>query len=108
MSRLTNLSTADFANGGTLSFSVPFGGCVGARESDGVDLSEGAAVDSVVFFFSPAACAGTGVEGRGEGATLFCYNLESVCIALTLFRWFLTFGAPFVGAQRCSRFLRLA
>jgi len=70
------------------SFSVPFGGCVGARETDGVDLSECVAADSEAFF-SPVDCGGTGVEGRGEGARVF---LETT--------------PP--GAHRCSRFLRLA
>jgi hypothetical protein len=70
-------------------FSVPFGGCVGAREADGVDLSESAAAESVTFFLSPADCAGTGVEGRGECAAPFL-------------------DTTFAGAHRCSRFLRLA
>ena len=52
-------------------FSVPFGGCVGAREADG----EGAAAESATFFLSPAGCGGTGVEGRGEGAAPFCRDL---------------------------------
>jgi len=52
-------------------FSVPFGGCVGAREADGVDLSEGAPADSVTFFLSPDGCAGMGVEGRRERAAPF-------------------------------------
>jgi len=58
-------------------FSVPFGGCVGAREADGVDLSEGAATVSVTFFLSPAGCAATGVEGRGECAAPFYRDLVS-------------------------------
>jgi hypothetical protein len=58
-------------------FSVPFGGCVGTREADGVDLSEGAAVESAAFFLSPADCAGMGVEGRGEGAAPFYRDLVS-------------------------------
>ena len=57
-------------------FSVPFGVCVGAREADGVDLSEGATAESVTFFLSPAG-AGTGVEGRGEGAAPFYRDLMS-------------------------------
>jgi hypothetical protein len=55
---------------------VPFGGCVGARETDGEDLSEGVVADSVPFF-SPAGCGGMGVEGRGECATPFYHDLES-------------------------------
>jgi hypothetical protein len=58
-------------------FSVPFGGCVGAREADGEDLSEGAAAESTIFFLSPAGCAGTGVEGRGEGAAPFYRDMVS-------------------------------
>jgi hypothetical protein len=57
-------------------FSVPFGGCVGAREA-GVDLSEGAAAESVTFFLSPVGCGGTGVEGRGECAAPFYRDLVS-------------------------------
>jgi hypothetical protein len=57
-------------------FSVPFGGCVGAREADGVDLSEGADAESTTFL-SPAGCGGTGVEGRGEGAAPFYRDLVS-------------------------------
>lgn len=56
-------------------FSVPFGGCVGAREADGVGLSESAAAESATFFLSPAGCGGTGVEGRGECAAPFCRDL---------------------------------
>ena len=89
-------------------FSVPFGGCVGAREADGVDLSEGAAAESVTFFLSPASCTGTGVEGRGEGVApapfyrdLLQYNSLGVPPVLTL-------DTTFAGAHRCSRFLRLA
>jgi hypothetical protein len=58
------------------SFSMPFGGCVGARETDGVDLSECVAADSEAFF-SPVDCGGTGVEGRGEGAIAFYRDLVS-------------------------------
>jgi hypothetical protein len=87
-------------------FSVPFGGCVGAREADGVDLSESAAAESVTFFLSPADCAGTGVEGRGECAAPFYRDLVSAypsrrSTALTL-------ETTFAGAHKCSRFLRLA
>jgi hypothetical protein len=69
----TDLSTAGFAEEGVLVFSVPLGGWVGPREAVGVDLSEGAGAVSV-FFLSPAGCAGTGVEGRGESAAPFCYG----------------------------------
>jgi hypothetical protein len=79
-----DLSTAGFAEG----FSEPFGGWVGPREADGVDLSGGVAVDSVDFFLSPADCGGTGVEGRGEGARPFCCDWESACINFPMFRWF--------------------
>lgn len=58
-------------------FSVPFGGCVGAREADGVGLSEAAAAESATFFLSPTGCAGTGVDGRGEGAAPFYRDLVS-------------------------------
>jgi hypothetical protein len=68
-----NLSTAGLAED---CFSVPFGGCVGARE-DGVDLSEGAAAESATFFLSPASCVETGVEGRGECAAPFYRDLVS-------------------------------
>jgi hypothetical protein len=71
-----DLSTAGFAEEGVLGFSAPLGGWVGPREVVGVDLSEGAAAVSV-FFLSPAGCAGTGVEGRGEGAAPFCLGKES-------------------------------
>ena len=69
----TNLSTVDLAED---DFSVPFRGCVGAREADGVDLSEGAAADSATFL-SPAGCGGMGVEGLGEGAAPFYRDLMS-------------------------------
>ena len=55
-----------------LGFSAPFNGCV--REFDGVNLSAEAGKSSVVFFLSPAEGAETGVEGRGEGAAVFCRN----------------------------------
>lgn len=71
----TNLSTG-LVDDCAPSFSVPFGGCVGARETDGVDLSEGVVVGSATFF-SPPSCAGTGVEGRGECVTPFYHDLES-------------------------------
>jgi hypothetical protein len=72
-----NLSTTGLAEDCMPGFSVPFGGCVGAREADGVDLSEGAAAESVTFFLSPAGCAETGVEGRGECAAPFYRDLVS-------------------------------
>jgi hypothetical protein len=71
-----NLSTAGLADDCMPGFSVPFGGCVGAREADGVGLSEGAAAESTTFFLSPTGCA-TGVEGRGEGAAPFYRDLVS-------------------------------
>jgi hypothetical protein len=58
-------------------FSVPFGGCGGAREADAVDLSEGTAAESATFFLSPAGCGGAGVEGRGECAAPFYRDLVS-------------------------------
>ena len=73
----TNLSTAGLAEDCVPGFSVPFGGCVGARDADGVDLSEGAAAESATFFLSPAVCAVTGVEGRGESAAPFYRDLVS-------------------------------
>ena len=68
------LSTMGLADDCVPSFSVPFGGCVGARETDGVDLSECVAADSEAFF-SPVGCGGTGVEGRGECAIAFYRDL---------------------------------
>jgi hypothetical protein len=73
----TNLSTAGLAEDCMPGFSVPFGVCVGAREADGVDLSEGTTAESATFFLSPAGCAETGVEGRGEGAAPFYRDLVS-------------------------------
>jgi len=78
------------------------------RDTDGVDLSGGVAVDSAAFFLSPVVCAGTGVDGRGESATPFCCDSESVMLFYPNVPPVLTLGAPFAGAQRCSRFLRLA
>lgn len=73
---IANLSTAGLAEDCKPSFSVPFGGCVGAREFDGVDLSECVVTDSEAFL-SPAGCGGTGVVGRGDGAVAFYRDLLS-------------------------------
>ena len=72
-----NLSTEGLAEDCMPGFSVPFGGCVRTREADGMDLSKGAATESATFFLSPADCAGTGVEGRGETVAPFYRNLVS-------------------------------
>lgn len=82
---IADLSTAGFAEDDMPGFSVPFGGWVWAREPDGVDRSEGVAADSVTFFLSLAGCAGTGVEGRGEGARPLCCDSESASISLPTF-----------------------
>jgi hypothetical protein len=67
-----NLSTAGFAEDTALGFSVPFGGWGWTRVADGVDLSEDAGATSTAFFLSLTGCGGMGVEGRGEGAAVFC------------------------------------
>lgn len=102
-----NLSTAGFAEDDVLGLSVPFGGCSWARDADDVDLSEDAGVASTAFFLSAADCGGIGVEGRGEGAAAFC-NSRLAWISLPTLGWPITLDSPFAGAQRCSRFLRLA
>jgi hypothetical protein len=63
---------ADLAEDGVLDFSTPFGGCAWLREVDGVNLSPEGGTSSVAFFLSLAGGAETGVEGRGEGAAVFC------------------------------------
>jgi hypothetical protein len=100
-----NLSAAGFVEDVALGFSVPFGGW-GCLDADGVDLSEGGAA-STTFFLSPTGCGGLGVKGRGEGAAVFCV-VQGQDGSRSDVRGILTLDSPFVGAQRCSRFLRLA
>jgi hypothetical protein len=65
---------ADLDEDDVLNFSVPFAGCAWLRDVDGVNLSAEDDVGSVSFFLSLADGAETGVEGRGDGAAVFCYN----------------------------------
>lgn len=69
LDRITDLSMVDLDEDGALDFSVPFSDCAWVREADGVDLSPDG---SVAFFLSFAGGAETGVDGRGEGAAVFC------------------------------------
>jgi len=68
----TNLSIADLVEDDVLSFSVPFSGCAWVRDADDVSLSVEDDTGSVAFFLSLADGADNGVEGREEGAAVFC------------------------------------
>jgi len=103
-----NLSTAGLAEDCTPGFSVPFGGCVrGTREADGVDLSEGAAAESVTFL-SPASCTGMSAEGRGKGVALAPFYRDLLQHSSLGVPPVLTLETTFAEAHRCSHFLRLA
>ena len=101
----TDLSMADLVEDGVLAFSVPFAAWV--RDVDVVNLSDEGGTGSVTFFLSLDG-AETGVEGRGEGAAVFCCNSSQQRLILLPNPTFLTLVSIFAGAHRCSRFLRLA
>jgi hypothetical protein len=107
LSLTANLSMAGFAEDVAPGFSVPFGGWGWTRDADGMDLSEDGGAASTTFFLSPIGCGGMGVEGRGEGAAVFCVVRDQDGSRSDV-RGILTLDSPFAGAQRCSRFLRLA
>ena len=98
----------DLLDDDVFGLSVPFGGCAWVRDDDGADLSPEGCTESVAFFLSLAG-AETGVEGRGECPADFCCDSK---LARSILPHpeppFLTLVNIFAGAQRCSRFLRLA